>query len=121
MNKSHFLIYLPKIILQILRDFVYFPFWWYSIGLWRTLLRVGNFLREQQISLGLGVWVKNLFTPMYGQRDITGKLISFFIRLIQIFVRSLLMLFWLVLSLIFIAFWLLLPPLVIGGILYQFL
>ena len=121
MNSSHFLIYLPKIILQILRDFLYFPLWWYSVGLWRTLLRVGTFLEEQQISLGLGVWVKNIFTPMYGQRDFIGKLISFFMRLVQIIVRGILMLFWILIALIMIAFWLLLPPLVIAAIIYQFI
>jgi hypothetical protein len=121
MNSSHFLIYLPKILLQILRDFLYFPLWWYSVGLWRTLLKVGTFLHEQQTILGLAVWIKNIFTPMYGQRDFTGKAISFFIRLIQIIFRGILMLFWLLLSLIFIIFWLALPPLVVAGILYQLL
>ncbi|PIT94627.1 hypothetical protein COT98_02705 [Candidatus Falkowbacteria bacterium CG10_big_fil_rev_8_21_14_0_10_39_9] len=121
MNRSHFLIYLPKILLQIARDFLYFPLWWYSVGLWRTLLKVVNFISEQQISLGLSVWVKNIFTPMYGQRDFTGKAISFFMRLIQIMARSIAMLFWLILSFIFIAFWLALPPLVVGAILYQLL
>ena len=121
MNSSHFLIYLPKILLQILRDFLYFPFWWYSVGLWRPLLQIGKFLREKQIGLGLSVWVKNIFTPMYGQRDFTGKAISFFIRLVQIIARGLIMLFWLLVSLIWIIFWLVLPPLLAGAILYQLL
>jgi len=121
MNRSHFLVYLPKIILQILRDFLYFPLWWYSVGLGRTLLNVGHFIREEQTSLGLGVWVKNIFTPMYGQRDFTGKAISFFIRLIQIIFRGIFMLFWLLISAVFIAFWLTLPPLIIGAIFYQLL
>ncbi|MFA4942696.1 MAG: hypothetical protein WC564_03620 [Patescibacteria group bacterium] len=119
MNSSHFLVYLPKILLQILRDFLYFPFWWYSVGLWRLLLKVGNFLREQQISLGLMVWVKNIFTPMYGQRDFVGKIISFVMRLVQIIARGALMIFWLLLCLVFIVFWIALPPLVVGEILYQ--
>jgi len=121
MNSIHFLIYLPKILLQILRDFLYFPLWWYSVGLWRALLQAGNWLREKQIGLGLSVWVKNIFTPMYGQRDFTGKAVSFFIRLVQIIARGLIMLFWLLLSLIWIIFWLALPPLVVGAIFYQLL
>lgn len=119
MNRSHFLIYLPKILWQIARDFLYFPLWWYSVGLWRALLQVGSFLRAREVNLGLSVWLKNIFTPMYGQRDFVGKAISFFIRLVQIIVRGLFMLFWLFVSLVLIAFWLLLPPLVIGAILYQ--
>ncbi len=121
MNSSHFLIYLPKIILQIIRDFLYFPLWWYSVGLWRTLIHVVNFWSERQINLGLAVWAKNLFTPMYGQQDFMGKFISFFIRLIQIIVRSIFMLFWLIVGLVWLVFWIALPPLTIGGIIYQLL
>jgi hypothetical protein len=121
MDSSHFLVYLPKIILQILRDFLYFPLWWYSVGLWRTLLKVGNFLRNEQITLGLSVWLKNIFTPMYGQHDFLGKAISFFMRLVQIIARSFLMLIYVIIALILIAFWLALPPLVVGAILYQLL
>lgn len=119
MNSSHFIIYLPKIILQIVRDLLYFPLWWYSVGLWRTLLRVGNFLQERQMVLGLSVWVRNVFTPMYGQRDFAGKLISFLMRLFQIIIRGLLMLIYLLLALVAIIFWLTLPPLVVGAIIYQ--
>ena len=80
-----------------------------------------NFWSERQINLGLAVWAKNLFTPMYGQQDFMGKFISFFIRLIQIIVRSIFMLFWLIVGLVWLVFWIALPPLTIGGIIYQLL
>jgi fatty acid desaturase len=82
---------------------------------------VGNFLRNEQTILGLSVWLKNIFTPMYGQHDFLGKAISFFMRLVQIIARSFLMLIYVIIALILVAFWLVLPPLVVGAIFYQLL
>lgn len=108
-----FFVYLPKIIVQILLDFLYFPLWWYSVGLGRTLAGVGRWLGERFMVLGLGVWLKNLFTPMYGQSDFMGKVISFFIRLFQIFFRSIVMFFFLILAFLAVLFWLALPVAVV--------
>ncbi len=53
-----------------------------------ALLWAGREIGEVQEFLGLDIWIKNLFKPMYGQRDIAGKIISFFMRLFQIIFRS---------------------------------
>jgi hypothetical protein len=108
-----------KILLGFIWDIIYFPFWWYSAGLWAVLKWVGNFLLRRLQSTGLIVWVVNLFTPMYGQRDIAGKLISFFMRLIQIVFRSVVMFFWLVFSVAIIIFWLILPVFILYELILQ--
>jgi hypothetical protein len=69
--------------------------------------------------LNLLVWIKNIFVPMYGQRDITGVLVSIFMRLVQIIFRSVAYIFILVSGLIALALWLILPALVLAGIIFQ--
>ena len=113
------LTYFGKILVRILWDFLYFPIWWYSTGLLKTLRGVGNFYRDQEASLNFLVWLKNIFVPMYGQYDMAGRLVSFFIRLVQIIYRGIAMLIMIVLGLIFIAFYLSLPFIILLAILKQ--
>jgi hypothetical protein len=105
---------------DILRDIVFFPIWWYSIGLIKACKKLAIFVAEKEKSLGLLVWIKNIFVPMYGQRDFQGKLISFFIRLVQIFFRSLILLVWVVLALIGFWIWFLSPIIIVYMLFLQF-
>ncbi len=98
-----------KILIQFAWDLLYFPLWWYTRGLFAVVLWVGHFLHRRMLSTGLLVWLKNLFTPMFGQHDIAGKLISFFVRLIQIGVRSVIMSFWLVYAFCALLLWIFAP------------
>ena len=102
--------YSVKILVKIVWDFVYFPLWWYSEGLLKTLRGVYNFWREQEASLGFSVWLKNIFVPMYGQQDFAGRAISFFIRLVQIIYRGTVLLIFIILGLLFLTIYLFLPP-----------
>lgn len=110
---NNFFFYFTKISVQILWDFAYFPLWWYTVGFLRFLKNVASFLSEQWIIIGAGAWIKNLFTPMYGQRDFTGRAISFFIRIVQIIFRFIMFVFFVILSLASIIAWLILPPTII--------
>lgn len=111
---NHFFFYLGKISTQILLDFLYFPLWWYSVGLFRLFKKIGLFLKERWMVIGAGVWLKNIFVPMYGQRDFTSRAISFFIRLFQIIFRFIAFIFFILLSLTGVFLWLVLPVLIIG-------
>lgn len=111
--KSNFFFFLSKISLKILWDIAFFPLWWYSFGLLRFLNGLKMFLNERWIVIGAGVWLKNIFTPMYGQNDIASRLISFFIRLIQIIVRFFIFLIFLILALIALLVWLFLPAAIV--------
>lgn len=111
--------YLGKVLTRIIWDFLYFPLWWYGAGFLKTLRGVLNFYRGQEASLGFSIWLKNIFVPMYGQQDFTGRIISFFIRLIQVIYRGLVMLIIIVLGLMFIIFYLGLPIAIIIAILKQ--
>lgn len=109
------------LLADVIGDALYFPFWWYSRGLLRFVRALGMRLRNLFIKLGLGVWARYLFTPMFGQYDLPGRIISFFVRLFQIIVRSFLMLVALCVAAIILAFYLVLPLLVLWQIVRQFL
>ena len=38
--------------------------------------------------MGVLLWLKNLFVPMFGQHDWQGRLVSFLIRLVQLIARG---------------------------------
>ena len=117
--EHNFFTYFGKILARVIWDFLYFPIWWYSAGLLKTLRGVGNFYREQEASLNFLVWFKNIFVPMYGQYDMAGRLVSFFIRLVQIIYRGIAMLVVIIFGVIFTAFYLALPFIIWLGILKQ--
>ncbi|MEA3398402.1 MAG: hypothetical protein U9R06_01520 [Patescibacteria group bacterium] len=112
-------LYGAKIFAEIGRDILFFPIWWYSKGLLLVGKKLVIFISNRQKSLGLLVWIKNIHRPMYQQYDWQGMLISFFMRLVMIFFRSLLMFFWLIIAIIIFIFWLLLPIIVIYEIVSQ--
>lgn len=74
--------------LDLARDLIRWPFWWYSRGLVLFFEWSREFLVGYAATLGVGVWIKNLFVPMFGQRDWQSRIISFFMRLFQIAFRS---------------------------------
>lgn len=75
---------LPFILRELVGELLFFPVWWYSRGLrlaWNRMLRqwLGMFDR-----LGLRFLVINLGKPMYGDYTRSGKVISFFFRIILV-------------------------------------
>lgn len=116
---NNFVFYFTKIAVQLLWEIAYFPLWWYSIGLVHFVESIKEFMSNRQKELAFFVWTKNIFVPMYGEYNWEGRLISFFVRLVQIIVRSIILLIWLMLCLAALALWLAVPPIVIWQIFYQ--
>jgi len=110
MLNHNFLTYGSTLILQIIGEILYFPVWWYSVGLGRLIVSLAAFWRGQEAALGLFVWLKNIFVPMYGQRDLASRAISFVMRLVQIILRGAALLVWLAVLIIILIIWLALPP-----------
>jgi hypothetical protein len=98
---------------------VYFPIWWYTRGLNQAFLRVLNSVKVASSWLGLGIWVKNLFVPMYGETAWQGKLISFFVRLFMIIVRGIGVIAWACISFIFFLVYVVALPVAVLGIFYH--
>ncbi|MCK4554223.1 hypothetical protein KAU19_04645 [Candidatus Parcubacteria bacterium] len=121
MLSNNFAIYGTKILAELVKDIIYFPLWWYTKGIIQLLKVLKNFLINREKSLALLVWIKNIHRPMYGQYDWQGKLISFFFRIIQIIVRGIAMLIYLIIAVLVFCFWLALPVLVVYEIIFQLL
>jgi len=119
MFNHNFFTYSGRIILQVLGEILYFPVWWYSVGLLRFSKALGLFWLGQEESLGLSVWIKNIFVPMYGQRDIASRLISFVMRTVQIIFRGFVLLVLLLFLLAIWLGWLLLPPFLLIALSFQ--
>lgn len=71
-----------------LLDIVHVPIWWYSKGLKLEINHLVSTIYDLDYLTGFSVWLKNIFVPMYGQRDWRGRLISILVRLFQIIVRG---------------------------------
>lgn len=119
MESHNFLTYSVQIISQILGEILYFPVWWYGAGLLRLSRALWRFLKAWSASLGFWVWLKNIFVPMYGQRDFASRIISFVMRFFQIIIRGLALLFLSLILLIVLVFWLTLPILLVLALAYQ--
>ena len=81
MHQSNAVLAIKYLAVDIVGSFLYFPLWWYTAGALRTAKYCARTVRGQAATFGIAVWLKNLFTPMYGLRDIQGRIISFFMRL----------------------------------------
>lgn len=116
MHASFTLRIVTVFFVETIGDFLLFPFWWYTMGLWRTLRGLGRALSRRSHALALGLWIANLFKPMYGQEDWQGKLVSLFFRFLILFWRLFLLLVWVVVLLIACLFYVALPAIAIYGI-----
>jgi len=112
-------LYSAKILAEIGRDIIFFPLWWYSVGLVMIGKKLLFFLSDRQKSLGLLVWIKNIHRPMYQQYDWQGMLISFFMRLVMIIMKSIAMLFWTLIALALFLAWIILPIYIVYEIIFQ--
>lgn len=67
-------------------DILYFPIWWYTSGLKKRAIGFVNNLRSLSRYFGFKILITHLFKPMFGQYDWKGRIISFFMRLVQIII-----------------------------------
>lgn len=117
------LVYTPikYVAVELIGDVLYWPIWWYSVGLFKIAKFCQSEIAAQESRLGLKIWIINLFTPMFGQYDIEGRIISFFARLIQIIVRSIILMIWSVVVFSYLILWIILPILTVYQIINVFI
>lgn len=97
------------IVSDLILDILYFPVWWYSKGLKKALFFVGRQIKRRSEDLALKILVVNLFKPMYGDYSFSGRMISFFARIVHLAIRLVLMIIWLALMLAVFIVWLVAP------------
>lgn len=104
---------LQRLSIEFVWHLVYFPLWWYSRGLKHAAIAMRNFISLGNATLAPGLWLQNIFVPMFGQHDWQGRLVSFFVRLVNVLVRGLLFLMWTFLGCAVFLIWPLLPVIVL--------
>lgn len=110
------IIILQRLLLEAFLDILYFPFWWYTKGAVHALRWCFNLLKLGNENLAPGLWLANLFVPMFGQFDWQGRIVSFLMRLVQIFARTVALAVWVSLCFVLFLGWLALPILVLYAI-----
>ena len=107
-------------ITQGLYQLVALPVWWYSRGLSLVLTQLADWQLIQWRRLALLTWIKNLFVPMFHDYTIIGRGLSFVMRLIIIFIRTVQLLVMFVFKLVLLVLWFSLPIIVILGLVRSF-
>lgn len=65
-----------------------FPMWWYSDGLLRLSKWIVQQLNYRWRAYAFAIWIRNMFVPMYGQYDWSGRLVSFVMRVVVLIGRG---------------------------------
>jgi len=92
-----------------LANLIAFPFWWYTIGVKKRFLGLINGVSNLFRNLALKLMFTHLFKPMFGERSMSGRIISFFMRLIILIWRSFLFLLSSIALFLLFILWLALP------------
>ncbi|MAG11867.1 MAG: hypothetical protein CMI52_03620 [Parcubacteria group bacterium] len=96
-------------LIALIKDILYLPVWWYTRGtvfIYKWLVNTSVSTWKQ---MGLAVWIKNLFVPMFQQYDWQGRIISFFMRLVQIIGRFIGFVIMFAIYLVIFLAWFILP------------
>lgn len=107
------------LLLDAVLDVFRAPIWWYSGGL-RTVAHWWIYMiRRGSASLGVLLWLKNIFVPMFGQRDWQGRFISIFMRLVQVIARGIAYIGWIIFITALLALWALAPIILFLGLVFS--
>ncbi len=109
---------LQRLALDFFFHLLYFPLWWYTGGLRVAASYSLGLLRMGNEYLAPGLWLRNLFVPMFGQNDWQGRLVSILMRAVNVVVRAIGLTIWSVFTLLIFLVWPL-APLLIGFMLMQ--
>jgi hypothetical protein len=92
-----------RIVRDLTLDLLYFPIWWYSTGLMERVNGAADLITGASRSLQIGLWIRNIFVPMYGAYDWQSRIISVFMRTVQIIGRVIALVFWIVFAFVLFA------------------
>ena len=116
---NSFILIFKLIFWEVFVDILYFPVWWYTLGLARAGRNAWRKIRDTEATLGVWLWIRNIFVPMFGQHDAAGRIISFVMRIFQIIGRSLMLCLISIFEIILLLFWIVLPVFIAGEIFYH--
>jgi hypothetical protein len=109
MTDNLFFSSLKFVFKDLIWDIIYFPIWWYSLGLKKVVLFCFKEIVETSHRLAIGILFSHLLKPMYGQYDLAGRIISFVFRILQFLWHLLFVFIWIILIFAVLIFWIALP------------
>jgi hypothetical protein len=98
-----------RLVVDFFWHIIYFPFWWYSDGVKYTALYCVRIFRFANDFMAPLLWLRNIFVPMFGQSDWQGRVVSFFMRLVNVIFRGIGLLIWSAIVLTIFVAWILWP------------
>lgn len=98
-----------RLAIEFFLDLIYFPIWWYTGGLVHQLRVCRDLMKDGNRALGPGLWLRNMFVPMFGQYDWQGRIVSFFMRLVNVIGRAIALWFWLWIVVGVFLLWIIFP------------
>lgn len=98
-----------RIAFDFLWHLVYFPIWWCTGGVKHAALYCWGLFNSGNEYLAPGIWLKNIFVPMFGQTDWQGRIMSVFMRIVNIIIRSLMLFVWMVVVFVIFSLWFIWP------------
>lgn len=101
------------------KGILFFPVWWYSIGVSRVIHYLVEQVRSLTQSFRLSVLFKYLFVPMYGMHDIWSRILSVPVRIGHFFVLLLITILYTFFLSFMVLFWVVLPPLLVLAFFYH--
>lgn len=104
---------LQRMALEFILDLVYFPLWWYTGGVKHAGKFCIGLLQDGNMNLAPGLWAKNIMVPMFGQTDLQGRLMSVFMRFVNVVGRSIGLFIWSIVVLCVFVLWWLFPVFVV--------
>ncbi len=120
MSKENIKKIIRLIIIDIFWEIIYFPIWWYSVGLLGAFKFAIRETKQDWRNRGLSISFRFLFKPMYSQNDFWGRFISFFVRLIVLIFKVFIFLIFVVIYVSIFLIWALLPLIVVRFIYINF-
>lgn len=101
--------FLTFLLRDVLLDALYAPLWWYSAGLVATVRKLMRAFQEGVAIIGISIWMRSIFKPMYGEYSWQGRIISFFMRLVVLVFMILQLIVWSAILIVLFCLWLALP------------
>jgi len=91
------------------------PIWWYTEGFKLFVKKSYQVFTYYRHTLGVSIWVRNIFVPMFGLYDWQSRIISVFMRIAQIIARSIALIIAFIIFIASIAVYIFILPTVIIG------
>lgn len=107
------------ILVEVVLDILYLPVWWYTKGLLQIARFCVGSIERRGANLSLGIWLKNMFTPMFGQYDWQGRMISFMMRTVMLVYKLIMFAIWIVIVAILFVAWIGTPAAVTWFVAFQ--